>query len=452
MTTFARRTKLFKRRGPEVHEKFDNIIRLENRNIDNVTFGITSFERPEHLKRLLSSIQKYYPNARVLIGDYSREHPSVDFGKLIPMEFDIGLSAARNVLAMMCQTKYFLLLEEDFVFTNETKIEPMVDVLECDINGEIGVVGGCLEMNGIHGFDLNLRKFRGKLISEKSPDNYKVTVNGTYYKFCDTVFNYSLFRTQMLQNQKFHSELKVGEHIPYYWEVKQKGEWRVAFTPDTIIGHDITGRSSFYNEYRLRARKLQQAWLVKNGITEYKTLNPIYETPKYIKNNIIILGVGHSGTTVLSRMLVGAGYNKNDLDAEFAESVSVRNFNDKIISKVAYNAQEQKTIIDRLQGPWVVKDPRFVFTLDKWGHVFEKNPPLLLYIQRDFEEVFDSHLRRNELPDSNAGRSRLAFKEKMARYQYSKWPWTKLKIKYEDLGRALSIFHLPETYHQTLLF
>lgn len=430
--------------------------KLKQISMKDVTFCITSFERPEHLYRLLKSIRNFYPDAKVLVADYSEAHPNIFFGKLITLEFDTGLSAARNVLATACQTKYMLLLEEDFVFTKHTKIEPMLDIMENDKDQEIGVIGGAIYMNdALHYFDLDLRRYRGKLYAEKSHANYNVTQNGTYYKYCDVIFNFSLFRTEMIRLQRFHDELKVGEHIPYYFEVKQKAEWRVAFTPDTIINHDVTGRSDKYKHFRFRAKKMQDDWFHNHGVPMYKHSPNIYGTVKTSKNNVIILGVGHSGTSILSKMFIKCGYNRNDSDEEFGESVSIRDMNDKIIKYLMYGDHyptwKQKEIIKNLQEPWVVKDPRFVRTLDKWAHLFTESPPLLIYIKKHTYDVMDSFLRRKELDQKNCGEF-VSQLEEYAEWQYSRWPWHKVTIHYEDIVKSVDIFKQPSRHIQLELF
>lgn len=81
-----------------------------------MTFIIHTFKRPDCLSRLLESIKEYYPNTPVIVYDDS--------------EFDRGLSWGRNHLVSQVKTKYFLLLDDDFVFTNETKIERLVEKAE----------------------------------------------------------------------------------------------------------------------------------------------------------------------------------------------------------------------------------------------------------------------------------------------------------------------------------
>lgn len=405
----------------------DNIIK-------DITFCITSFERPHHLERLLVSIQKFFPNAKVLVADYSQVHPKITFGKMLELDFDAGISVARNVLAQACTTKYLLMLEEDFVFTQDTKLEPFLDVLTCDTDMQIAVVGGCIDMEGErHWYDLDLRKHRKILYGEKSNNPFTATKNGTYYKLCDMVFNYCLWRTQVLRDNPYPPELKIGEHVVCFYLLKERAQWRVAFTHQTSIYHDLTGRSSDYQSFRTRARALQTAWFNRRDINNYRQPQDGYGTyvPKY--TNIVVMGVGHSGTSILSKMLMQCGYNKNDSDEEYGESVSVREVNDRMFTN-SHTLHHMQTAMDNMLEPWVIKDPRFVYHLDKWATLFAKDPPLLVWIKRDTEAVRESYLRRY-------GKDNLVVKRlALAQDQYNRWPWHKITINYEDIAQAVQMF------------
>ena len=109
----------------------------------DVTFGITSFDRPAELLNLIRSIRQRYPLVPINVADNGRRRPPLpDSVRRINLPFDCGLSHARNALIDHLSTKYLLLLEDDFLFSEETSIEPLVEVLETD--PEVGVVGGAI--------------------------------------------------------------------------------------------------------------------------------------------------------------------------------------------------------------------------------------------------------------------------------------------------------------------
>lgn len=52
--------------------------------------------------------------------------------------FSQGWFAGRNLAISQVTTKYFLWVDDDFLFTNDTKIEKLVEVMEA--NPELDVV------------------------------------------------------------------------------------------------------------------------------------------------------------------------------------------------------------------------------------------------------------------------------------------------------------------------
>jgi len=65
----------------------------------DVTFGITTFGRPELLTNLIRSIYRRYPLARIVVANNGKEQLNVpDSVTLLNLPFDCGLSRARNAL------------------------------------------------------------------------------------------------------------------------------------------------------------------------------------------------------------------------------------------------------------------------------------------------------------------------------------------------------------------
>ena len=44
-----------------------------SKQLAKVTFGITAFERPRHLERLVASIRRFYPGSRIIVADNGRQ-------------------------------------------------------------------------------------------------------------------------------------------------------------------------------------------------------------------------------------------------------------------------------------------------------------------------------------------------------------------------------------------
>ncbi|WP_290917586.1 glycosyltransferase, partial [Halodesulfovibrio sp.] len=89
----------------------------------DVTIVVKAFERPESLLRLYQSIRTYYPLIDIIIVDDSEEKVNLcEFENnvtYLATDFNIGLSAGRNYAVSNVKTKYFLLLDDDFFFTEK---------------------------------------------------------------------------------------------------------------------------------------------------------------------------------------------------------------------------------------------------------------------------------------------------------------------------------------------
>ena len=409
----------------------------------DVTFGITAFERPKLLTNLIRSIKKYYPTAKIVVANNGRETPPLpDDVKVLVLPFDSGLSRARNALINHLDTKYLLILEDDFLFLEETKIEPMVEVLEAD--REVGCVGGALrDVNGrLACYALDIEVFRDKMEVREATHRVKLTPSGSPYRLCDMVWNFCLFRKEMLADHRWNDRLKVGEHCPYFHQVKLGAKWRVATTNQTAIYHVPQRRSPDYLKYRRRAQRLFESYLAEHGIKHYHRVLPFhYEDDAEDRPCVVVLGAGHSGTTVLTQMLHGIGWNAGDADKRFGESVGVRRLNIYTETNGALPPRYAQAVLDRLPRPWAIKDPRFVKTLHHWLPHFERmeRKPILLRIRRDRDGLLASYQRRQAPGDVIQNIDQLL---ELCQQQYDRWPWQRLSIEYARLGDAVSLFSM----------
>jgi len=409
----------------------------------DITFGITSFERPELLSNLVQSILKRYPLAQIVVADNGRRHARLpDRVKHLILPFDCGLSSARNALVDQLQTKYLLILEDDFLFTQETLIEPLLEVLESDET--IGAVGGALRT--VHGrvsaYALDIEVFRETMYVREATHRLYFTPSGVAYRLCDMIWNFALFRREMLEDHRWIDRLKVGEHCPYFHQVKLAGRWRIAACTATRIYHVPEHRSPDYLKYRRRAQAMFEGYLAEYGIKQYHRVLPYhFEDDATDKPPVLILGVGHSGTTILSKMLMQLGWSGGDADEEFGESVSIRKLNQVIEATGKLPKAKALELIHSMPKPWVLKDPRFVQTLHHWLPLFQtlETKPLLLRIRRNRADMLNSYSRRRSPGDFQYRIDRQLVE---CQEQYDRWPWIRLSIDYELIANAVAQFDL----------
>nr|KAF6295149.1 beta-1,4-N-acetyl-galactosaminyltransferase 2 [Myotis myotis] len=81
---------------------------------------------------MLRSVREYYPDLTVIVADDSKEPLKINDSHVeyYSMPFGKGWFAGRNLAISQVTTKYVLWVDDDFLFTNKTKIERLVDVLE----------------------------------------------------------------------------------------------------------------------------------------------------------------------------------------------------------------------------------------------------------------------------------------------------------------------------------
>ncbi|MFQ5733339.1 MAG: hypothetical protein ACE5KM_15470 [Planctomycetaceae bacterium] len=152
--------------------------------------------------------------------------------------------------------------------------------------------------------------------------------------------------------------------------------------------------------------------------------------------NAILFGVGHSGTSVVTRMLHAMGWEAGDADDEYAESVSLRAINEQAI-RGQFDSEAARRVLASLAQPWAIKDPRLVHTIDRWMPLFREYEPTMIWLVRDTDAVVESYRRRGE-------RMRFGMSVEdaieLARGTFGRWPWGKVRVEYERVREAVGLF------------
>lgn len=167
--------------------------------------------------------------------------------------------------------------------------------------------------------------------------------------------------------------------------------------------------------------------------------------------NIIVFGVGHSGTTLLAKMLFSLGWSQGEssdaADEEYGEHRAIRQCNRCVLEHQAI-PPEAGSVLQALKSPWAIKDPRFVLTLPSWQPVFASvlgQLPMLLWIIKDLEEVKQSHAIRGEMLGDQPGSHQHTVDDlwQLAVTHYENWPGPKLRVCYRQIVAAATLW-LPE--------
>jgi glycosyltransferase involved in cell wall biosynthesis len=234
---------------------------------------ITAFERNHLLVRLINSIRKKYPEAYITVADQSREKFRTEDKKVrvIDMPFDCGLSKARNELIKETERPYVLLLEDDFIFREDTDIEKMLILLEAF--PEAGVVGGrVLQLGYPILFEFKFRKEGETLYQVPDGEEWK-EYQGIKYKKTGCVTNFALFRRELFKDVQWDDRLKLREHTDFYYRLEQTN-WDVLLTNEVKIddGKERGWPNKEYRDFKAR----DDFWAIvlkKHGLKKVKYLN-----------------------------------------------------------------------------------------------------------------------------------------------------------------------------------
>jgi glycosyltransferase involved in cell wall biosynthesis len=197
-----------------------------------LTIVIKTFERPNCTQRIIDSIFRYYPEIRIIVADDSRNPADIDFVEYHKLPFNSGISYGRNFLIDQVKTEYFLLLDDDFIFTEKTNLNTLLNILEhTDIDLVAGNIKENQKLRGLSGIGVMRQEGRTLYITRKA---YLAKLP-TYY-ICDFVPNFFMANTARIKAAgAWDDELKVQEHWAFFYKMRDKV--KTAFCPDVEIEH-----------------------------------------------------------------------------------------------------------------------------------------------------------------------------------------------------------------------
>ncbi|XP_072553233.1 beta-1,4 N-acetylgalactosaminyltransferase 1a isoform X4 [Salminus brasiliensis] len=204
-----------------------------------VTIATKTFLRYDKLQDLIDSIRLFYPTVTIIIADDS-EHTKPVTGPYIEhyiMPFGKGWFAGRNLAISQVTTKYVLWVDDDFIFTSNTRLEKMVEVLERTtldlVGGAVREVTGytatyrhtiSIEDGGEEGDCLHIRRGFHHII-EGFPNCV----------VADAVINFFMARTEKVRQVGFDPRLVRVAHLEFF--VDGLGSLHVGSCDDVIVNH-----------------------------------------------------------------------------------------------------------------------------------------------------------------------------------------------------------------------
>ncbi|XP_039893243.1 beta-1,4 N-acetylgalactosaminyltransferase 2-like isoform X1 [Simochromis diagramma] len=215
-----------------------------------VTIATKTFLRYEQLMVLLDSIRKFYSTIKVIVADdnFEPEHITGENIQHYIMPPAQGWFAGRNLAVSQVTTKYFLWVDDDFLFTEKTKIEKLVEVMEA--NPELDVVGGSLKENQFY-FSLIYEEgeeTEGGCLYRKSNKKLHSVPGYPQCFLASGVVNFFLARTDAVQRVGFDPKLQRIAHSEFFMD--GLGYLLVATCGDVSIDHQHVARSARYRKFR----------------------------------------------------------------------------------------------------------------------------------------------------------------------------------------------------------
>ncbi|XP_008295090.1 beta-1,4 N-acetylgalactosaminyltransferase 1-like [Stegastes partitus] len=204
-----------------------------------VTIATKTFLRYDKLKDLIDSIRQYYPNVTIVIAD-DNEHPQPVTGPHIEhyiMPYGKGWFAGRNLAVSQVTTKYVLWVDDDFIFTANTKLEKMVDILE---KTTLDLVGGAVrEVTGYtvtycHTISVEAGGEEGDCLHIRNGNHH--AIDG--FPNCvvaDAVINFFMGQTDKVRQVGFDPRLSRQAHLEFF--IDALGSLHVGSCGDVIVNH-----------------------------------------------------------------------------------------------------------------------------------------------------------------------------------------------------------------------
>lgn len=220
----------------------DGFVAVDTGDVSSLTLLIKTFERDRSVKRLVSSIRRRYPDIKVIVVNDSKDPIELPGVTNIRMPYDTGASAGRNRAVDVIDTKYLMLLDDDFVFSRRQRLSELIGLM--DSHEAIDILGGRvidLPFYVIH----NVQRFVFK--SDVTP----VTPLDTMFGRCrvvDKTTNFFIGRTEKIRQHRWNDRLKTREHTEFF--ERARGKLTIAYDEQMLMLHAKTPFDISYMEKR----------------------------------------------------------------------------------------------------------------------------------------------------------------------------------------------------------
>lgn len=239
--------------------------------LGEVTAVVKTFERHRSLDRLIRSVRRFYPAMPIIVADDSfRPRPRRDV-ETIRLPADSGVGYGRTALLRHVRTRYFLTLDDDFQFTEATRLERLLGLL---VTGRADLAAGdCVRVKR-KWFRVRQRPQPYFGTIELGDGRLRLTpgFRETHpgYGICDIVPQFFIAETHpVLDLGGWDPRLKTNDHQEFFVKLQRHG-FRVGYCPTVSLLHWHT-MPKRYAAFRFRDHRHVAARIM--GVTHWIDLN-----------------------------------------------------------------------------------------------------------------------------------------------------------------------------------
>ena len=236
----------------------------------DISVLIKTFERPDALRRLLSSIRAQYERVPIVVVDDSREplrSVPTEITRYLHEPYDsLGAAGGRNLGLRCVETPYVLVCDDDMVFERRTDLGRMLHALESTPFDVVSCVW--LDFDPWKGICRGPRRFEGTLDVEDGVLVHRLgATRGTLDGFpvYDIVHQFFAAAVDRLGPDPWDAELNLSEHYELFLTFQERG-LRSTRLPDVVVEHRQELPPG-YQEVREDTGRYVDAWLAKRALT-----------------------------------------------------------------------------------------------------------------------------------------------------------------------------------------